>query len=72
VVKKKLDPILCKACSHNMGRSRCKVIDGKYAVRCNKCKTVHDIIIRFPETHSPNEGADDHGEAEQSGQSVGP
>lgn len=52
--------ILCKVCSHNMGRSRCRVIDGKYGVRCNKCKTVYDIIIKCPDSHSPQSDGDDH------------
>lgn len=60
-----------------MGRSRCRVIDGEYGVRCNKCKTIYTITIKLPEaiakaikplTHSQNEKADEHGEAKQSGQ----
>lgn len=39
----------CKVCDHDMGRSRCKVIEGGWTVRCNACKTVHNIII-FPKT----------------------
>jgi hypothetical protein len=46
--KKKLDPILCKECKHNMGRSRCKPGPKGWVVRCNKCKTVYDIVITFP------------------------
>lgn len=47
----KKNPVICKVCSHNMGRSRCRIIDGHYGVRCNNCKTVYDIIIK-PATHS--------------------
>ncbi len=57
---------ICKVCSHNMGRSRCRMIDGKYGVRCNKCKTVYDIIVTFPASHSPQPKGDDHGTTEQS------
>lgn len=53
---KKRDPILCKVCDHNMGRSRCRMFDGKYGVRCNNCKTVYDIIIK-PATHSQPESS---------------
>ncbi len=62
---------ICKVCGHNMGRSRCRVIDGAYGVRCNKCKTVYDIIIKgpwdaCPASHSLQSKGDEHGEAEQS------
>ncbi len=40
--------VICKKCKHNMGRSRCKAQPGGWIVRCNKCKTVYDIIITFP------------------------
>ena len=59
-LKKKPDPILCKVCAHNMGRARCKVYHGKYGVRCGKCKTVYEITISFPTTHSPNETNEKH------------
>jgi len=45
---KKLGIVFCKKCKHNMGRSRCRMIDGTYGVRCNKCKTVYSIEIKFP------------------------
>lgn len=47
--KKKLEPILCKKCKHNMGRSRCKPnATGGWDVRCNKCKSVFIVTIIFP------------------------
>ena len=43
------DVLNCKKCKHNMGRSRCKFVDySHYTVRCNKCKTVHDVVLTFP------------------------
>lgn len=49
IKKKKPMPTLCKKCGHDMGRSRCKFTgDGKWEVRCNKCKTYHVITIKFP------------------------
>lgn len=40
------DPLICQQCGHNMFRSRVKM--DTMTVRCNKCKTVHEIVITFP------------------------
>lgn len=40
-VLQKVNPLLCKKCGHNMGRSRVK--DG--GVRCNNCKQEYTIHI---------------------------
>lgn len=46
--EEKKDPCICQHCGHNMGRSRCKVRDGDWVVRCNKCKTTYTVSIVFP------------------------
>lgn len=47
--RKKKSVTICKKCGHDMGRSRCKPgADGKWEVRCNACKTVYVLSIRFP------------------------
>lgn len=38
--------IPCKVCGHDMSRSRVKM--ATMTVRCNKCKSVYDVIIKFP------------------------
>lgn len=46
---KKKSTTICQKCSHDMGRSKCKFIgNGKWEVKCNKCKTVYDISMNFP------------------------
>jgi len=57
----KREPFHCPVCQHNMGRSRCRVIDGKYGVRCNNCKTVFNIEIK-PATHSQKGSVDERDE----------
>ncbi len=53
------DPLICRnyrprlkrVCGHHMGSSRIR-FDGKSnadcSVRCNACKAIHDVYIRFP------------------------
>jgi hypothetical protein len=42
------NPVLC-LCGHNMGRSHCKPNDlGGWNVRCNKCKQVYHVTVKFP------------------------
>lgn len=51
--------VVCQQCGHNMGRSKAKAtgLDAEgnptWTVRCNKCKTVHDVTVRFPKGTSP-------------------
>lgn len=60
----KPDPCICQVCGHNMGRSRCRIIDGIYGVRCNKCKTVYTVTLKFPSSHSPAAESESHEQAQ--------
>lgn len=52
----------CKVCGHDMKRSRVKLSNNPLTVRCNKCKTVHELKINFPKTE--DQQVTDGGQAE--------
>lgn len=48
----------CKVCGHDMKNSRVKLSNyPDLTVRCNKCKTVHELQINFPKTEDKEDGS---------------
>ena len=53
-------PLPCKVCKHDMGLSRVKMTADPWTVRCNNCKSVHEVSLKFPEDKPKSISAGDY------------